>query len=136
MVATKQRSIAETEYRIGRRGRRIVAAFRERLHCWRERHWRRAELASLSEHDLRAMGVPRDLAVYEARRWPWQLWNPQWRELDELFGRAAQRSRPAAQPDDGFRHVLTVSLLGLALSLLMAASTAFGEGLAAVLARL
>jgi uncharacterized protein YjiS (DUF1127 family) len=53
------------------------------LFGWRERMWRRRDLAALSGRDLADLGIPPALAVYEAGRWPWQKISPEWREFEE-----------------------------------------------------
>ena len=64
------------------------------LRLWHARHRDRQELAMRSARDCRDAGIARDLAAYEARRWPWQKWNPQWREFDEmLLGMTGPRRR-------------------------------------------
>ena len=55
------------------------------LRLWRERHRHRQELMQMSARDLKDAGVPRDLVEHEARKWPWQKWNSQWRGLDEVL---------------------------------------------------
>src|SRR5215471_12495705 len=51
------------------------------LRLWRARHRHRQELMQMSAGDLKDARVPRDLVEHEARKWPWQKWNSQWREL-------------------------------------------------------
>ena len=55
------------------------------LRLWRARHRYRQELMRMSARDLKDARVPRDLVEHEARKWPWQKWNSQWPELDEVF---------------------------------------------------
>jgi uncharacterized protein YjiS (DUF1127 family) len=55
------------------------------LRLWRARHRHRQELMQMSARDLKDAGVPRDLVEHEARKWPWQKWNSQWQELDEVL---------------------------------------------------
>ena len=55
------------------------------LRLWRARHRHRQELMQMSARDLRDAGLPRDLVEHEARKWPWQEWNSQWQELDEVL---------------------------------------------------
>jgi uncharacterized protein YjiS (DUF1127 family) len=43
------------------------------LRVWRERQRERRELAFLCERDLRNIGVPREVVIDEARKWPWHL---------------------------------------------------------------
>jgi uncharacterized protein YjiS (DUF1127 family) len=62
------------------------------LRLWRARHRHRQELMQMSAPDLKDAGIPRDLVEHEARKWPWQKWNSQWEELDEvLLRRIADR---------------------------------------------
>ena len=63
------------------------------LRLWRERHRHRQELMQMSARDLKDAGVPRDLVEHEARKWPWQKWNPQWHELDEALLRTIAGQR-------------------------------------------
>jgi uncharacterized protein YjiS (DUF1127 family) len=58
------------------------------LRLWRGRHRHRQELTQMSARDLKDAGVPRDLVEHEASKWPWQRWNSQWRELDEILLRS------------------------------------------------
>ena len=55
------------------------------LRLWRARHRHRQELMQMSARDLKDAGVPRDLVEHEVRKWPWQKWNSQWQELDEVL---------------------------------------------------
>jgi uncharacterized protein YjiS (DUF1127 family) len=55
------------------------------LRLWRARHRHRRELAMMSARDCRDARIARDLAAYEAGRWPWQKWNPEWQELDAVL---------------------------------------------------
>ena len=64
------------------------------LRLWRARHRHRRELAMMSKRDLKDARVALDLAAYEARKWPWQKWNPQWSELDEVLLRANRGPPP------------------------------------------
>jgi uncharacterized protein YjiS (DUF1127 family) len=63
------------------------------LRLWRARHRHRQELMQMSARDLKDAGVPRDLVEHEARKWPWQKWNPQWHELDEALLRTIAGQR-------------------------------------------
>jgi uncharacterized protein YjiS (DUF1127 family) len=60
------------------------------LRLWRARHRHRQELMQMSARDLKDARVPRDLVEHEARKWPWQKWNSQWQELDEVLLRRIQ----------------------------------------------
>ena len=55
------------------------------LLLWRARHRHRQELMQMSARDLKDAGLSRDLVEHEVRKWPWQQWNPQWQELDEVL---------------------------------------------------
>jgi len=46
----------------------------------------------MSERDLKDAGIPHNLAAHEAGKWPWQSWNPQWRELEASRGREPSAS--------------------------------------------
>ena len=59
--------------------------FLQLLRLWRARHRHRQELMQMPARDLKDAGVPRDLVEHEARKWPWQKWNSQWQELDEIL---------------------------------------------------
>ena len=63
------------------------------LRLWRARHRHRQELMQMSARDLKDAGVPRDLVEHEARKWPWQKWNSQWQELDEVLLRGTAGRR-------------------------------------------
>ena len=67
------------------------------LPLWGTRHRHRRELIQMSARDLRDANVPRDLVGHEARKWPWQSWNSQWQELDEVsLRKIAGRRDPTA----------------------------------------
>jgi uncharacterized protein YjiS (DUF1127 family) len=68
------------------------------LPLWGARHRHRQELSQISARDLTDAGIPRDLVGHEARKWPWQSWNSQWQELDEVLLRkiAGRRDATAA----------------------------------------
>ena len=65
----------------------------ELLRLWRARHRHRQELMQMSGRDLKDAGVPRDLVEHEARKCPWQQWNSQWQELDEILLRKIRGRR-------------------------------------------
>ena len=67
----------------------------EALQLWRARHRHRRELALMFEGEMKDARLSADLVAHEIRKWPWQAWNPQWRELDEVLlrGQAARRRR-------------------------------------------
>ena len=64
---------------------RARLGIRQLLRLWHARHRHRQELMQMSARDLKDAGVPRDLVEHEARKWPWQKWNSQWQELDEVL---------------------------------------------------
>lgn len=51
----------------------LVYAVIHVLRLWHERQRQRRELAFLCERDLHNIGVPRDVVIEEARKWPWQV---------------------------------------------------------------
>ena len=63
------------------------------LRVWRERAKERRELAMLSDREIADFRVPKLLAAEEARRWPWEEWDPQWREIETRRREAAARLR-------------------------------------------
>ena len=74
-----------------RPGARLGIVRLVRLWCARHRH--RQELMQMSARDLKDARVPRDLVEHEARKWPWQQWNSQWQELDEILLRKIRGRR-------------------------------------------
>ena len=80
-TGTRSRALPETRPRA-----RLGILQLLRLWCARHRH--RQELMQMSARHLKDARVPRDLVEHEARKWPWQKWNPQWQELDEVLLRS------------------------------------------------
>src|SRR5262249_17996934 len=71
------------------------------LRLWRARHRHRRELAMLLAADFRDVRLPIDLVAHEIRKWPWQPFHPQWRDLDEaLLQGLATRRREAIRRTD------------------------------------
>ena len=64
------------------------------LRLWLARHRHRQELAMMLASDLKDARLPAELVSREIRKWPWQAWHPQWRDLDEalLQGMAARQN--------------------------------------------
>jgi uncharacterized protein YjiS (DUF1127 family) len=71
----------------------VLRAIPRGLHAWCQRGRQRGELSLLSERDLADLGIPKMLAVEEARRWPWQQWQRRWRELDAERRATADQAR-------------------------------------------
>ena len=82
-TGTRSRALPETRPRA-----RLGILQLLRLWCARHRH--RQELMQMSARHLKDARVPHDLVDHEARKWPWQKWNSQWQELDEVLLRRIQ----------------------------------------------
>jgi uncharacterized protein YjiS (DUF1127 family) len=63
----------------------VLLRISTRLRLWCERNRQRQELVMLIDPELRDIGVPRDLVMHEARKWPWQRWHPQLQGFDEAI---------------------------------------------------
>lgn len=70
----------------------------QNIRLWCARHLARRELAMMSAGDLKDACLPSDLVAFEVRKWPWQKWHPQWKEMDEMLLRKLAARRPARVP--------------------------------------
>jgi uncharacterized protein YjiS (DUF1127 family) len=84
--ATEGRDKAKRRFAAG-------AAVVQLLRLWRERHRQRRELTMLPIADLPDTGVPRDLVLHEAKKWPWQAFHPQLEGFEEAARRRIEDRR-------------------------------------------
>lgn len=91
------------------------------VRAWRERARCRWELSQMSAGDFADLGVPRNLAERETRRWPWQGWDSQWQEIENTRHRAAQAEPPVSPPNrsitGGAATFLTLAAAWLTITL-------------------
>ncbi len=90
---------------------------------WRQRARERNELSEISVRDCADMGILKSLAAGEARRWPWQKPNPEWREIETARHGVPSTAPSPPQPAVAAERATALSLAAAALTILLWALT-------------